>query len=160
VNDLLSDPFGSVPATVFFYTFASVPIAVLIVFAQRRLARCQVAGLVVQLGEQSEPVDLRDALARALGDPSLELAFWFPAEQRYVSADGRPVQLPEPDGPRMATFVERPGQPVAVLLHDPALEHNAELVQSVCAAAALTLENERLQAELRARLNELHASRS
>src|SRR5262249_37038369 len=63
-------------------------------------------------------------------------------------------------GPRMATFVERPGQPVAVLLHDPALEHNGELVQSVCAAAALTLENERLQAELRARLNELQASRS
>jgi signal transduction histidine kinase len=160
VNDLLSDPFGSVPANVFFYTFASVPIAVLVVFAQRRLARGQVAGLVVSLGEQSEPADLRDALAHALGDPSLELAFWFPAEQRYVSADGRPVQLPELHSERMATFVERPGQPVAVLLHDPALEHNAELVQSVCAAAALTLENERLQAELRARLNELQASRT
>jgi signal transduction histidine kinase len=160
VNDLLSDPFGSVPANVFFYTFASVPIAVLVVFAQRRLARGQVAGLVVQLGEQSEPADLRDALAHALGDPSLELAYWFPAEQRYVSADGRPVQLPEPESGRMATFVERPGQPVAVLLHDPALEHNTELVQSVCAAAALTLENERLQAELRARLNELQASRT
>jgi signal transduction histidine kinase len=160
VNDLVGDPFGSVPANVFFYTFASVPIAVLVVFAQRRLARGQVAGLVVQLGEQSEPSDLRDALAHALGDPSLELAYWFPAEQRYVSADGRPVQLPEPESGRMATFVERPGQPVAVLLHDPALEHNTELVQSVCAAAALTLENERLQAELRARLNELQASRA
>jgi signal transduction histidine kinase len=156
----MSDPFGSVPANVFFYTFASVPIAVLVVFAQRRLARGQVAGLVVQLGEQSEPADLRDALSHALGDPSLELAYWFPAEQRYVSADGRPVQLPEPDSAPMATFVERPGQPVAVLLHDPALEHNTELVQSVCAAAALTLENERLQAELRARLNELQASRT
>jgi signal transduction histidine kinase len=160
VSDLVGDPYGSVPANVFFYTFASVPIAVLIVFAQRRLARGQVAGLVVQLGERSEPADLRDALAHALGDPSLELAFWFPAELRYVSADGRPVRLPEPDSARMATFVERPGQPVAVLLHDPALEHNAELVQSVCAAAALTLENERLQAELRARLNELQASRT
>jgi signal transduction histidine kinase len=149
-----------VPANIFFYTFAAVPIAVLVVFAQRRLARGQVAGLVVQLGERGEPADLRDALARALGDPSLELAFWFPAEQRYVSADGRPVQLPEPEGGRLGTFVERQGQPVAVLLHDPALEHNAELVQSVCAAAALTLENERLQAELRARLSELQASRA
>jgi signal transduction histidine kinase len=160
VNDLTGDPFGSVPANVFFYTFAAVPIAVLVVFAQRRLARGQVAGLVVQLGERGEPADLRDALARALGDPSLELAFWFPAEQRYVSADGRPVQLPEPDSGRLGTFVERQGQPVAVLLHDPALEHNTELVQSVCAAAALTLENERLQAELRARLSELQASRA
>ena len=46
-----------------------------------------------------------------------------------------------------------------MLLHDPALEHNSDLVQSVCAAAGLALENERLQAELRARLVELNASR-
>ena len=45
-------------------------------------------------------------------------------------------------------------------MHDPVLEHNAELVSSVCAAASLTLENERLQAELRARLLELQASRA
>ena len=57
-------------------------------------------------------------------------------------------------------MVERGGQPIAVLTHDPALEHNAELVDSVCAAAGLTLENERLQAELRARLTELQASRA
>jgi signal transduction histidine kinase len=47
-----------------------------------------------------------------------------------------------------------------VLLHDPVLEHNAELVRSVCAAASLALENERLQAELRGRLVELQASRA
>ena len=52
------------------------------------------------------------------------------------------------------------GQPIAVLLHDSALEHNADLVQSVCAAAGLALENERLHAELRARLVELQASRA
>jgi signal transduction histidine kinase len=46
------------------------------------------------------------------------------------------------------------------LIHDPALAENQELVQSVCAAAALTLENARLQAELRARLAELQASRA
>ena len=45
-------------------------------------------------------------------------------------------------------------------MHDPVLEHNAELVRSVCAAASLALENERLQAELRARLVELQASRA
>ena len=60
----------------------------------------------------------------------------------------------------MATVVERDGEPIAALLHDPALNDNAELVDSVCAAAALTLENERLQVELRARLVELQASRA
>ncbi len=88
------------------------------------------------------------------------LAFWFPAEGRYVDGDGGYVQLPTPDFERSATFVERDGQPIAVLIHDPVLDHNAELVRSVCAAASLALENERLQAELRARLVDLQASRT
>ncbi len=160
VDDLVGDPLGALPIEVVFYAFATVPVAVLFVSLQRTLARGMVAGLVVELGTPSASGDLRQALARALGDRSLELAFWFPAESRYVGADGRPVELPEPGGTRRSTFVERDGQPIAMLLHDPALEHNAELVQSVCAAAGLALENERLHAELRARLVELQASRA
>jgi signal transduction histidine kinase len=160
VFDLLGDPLGSLPANVYYTLMASVPVAVLFVFLQRRLARGMVAGLVVELGGPSASVDLREALARALGDPSLQLAFWFPAEQHYVDGDGAPVTLPDHDSGRRSTLVERDGQPVAVLLHDPVLEHNAELVSSVCAAASLALENERLQAELRARLVELQASRA
>src|SRR5262249_20494756 len=151
---------SSVPSNLFFYAFATVPVAVLFVFLQRRLARGAVAGLVVELGEPSAGADLRGALARALGDPSLQLAFWFPAEARYVDGDGRPIVLPDPDSERRSTLVQREGEPIAGLVHDPALEHNTELVQSVCAAAGLTLENERLQAELRARLAELQASRA
>jgi signal transduction histidine kinase len=132
----------------------------LCVVAQRRLARGMVAGLVVELGGTSATTDLSHALARALGDPSLELAFWFPAEGRYVDGAGAMVKLPDPDSGRSSTFVERDGQPIAVVLHDPVLEHNAELLRSVCAAASLALENERLQAELRARLVELQASRA
>src|SRR5262249_10326448 len=84
VFDLLGDPLGALPSTIFRWLFASVPIAVLYVFLQRRLSRGKVAGLVVELGEPSTSMDLGHALARALGDPSLELAFWFPAERRYV----------------------------------------------------------------------------
>jgi signal transduction histidine kinase len=158
--DLLGDPLSSLPATIWFYTTATIPIAVLYVFVQRRLAQGQVAGLVVELGEPTASGGLREALARALGDPSLELAFWFPADRCYVDGDGTPVELPHDDSGRHATFVERDRQPIAVLLHDPVLEHNVELVRSVCAAASLALENERLQAELRARLVELQASRA
>ena len=160
VNDLVGGPLSTLPANVFFYASATVPVAVLIVFLQRQLARGNIAGLVVQLGEPRASADLREALAHALGDPSLELAYWFPLHARYVRADGRPVELPDADSGRRSMFVERDGQPIAVLLHDPALEHNAELVRSVCAAAGLALENERLQAELRARLVELQASRA
>ena len=115
---------------------------------------------MVELGEPRAAVGLAEALSRALGDPSLSVGYWFPAEFRYVDADGKPIELPEPTAGRMSTVIERGGQPVAVLIHDPALQDNAGLVDSVCAAAGLTLENERLQAELRARLTELQASRA
>jgi signal transduction histidine kinase len=157
---LLGGPLGGLPANVYLTLMATVPIAVLFVFLQRRLARGMVAGLVVELGGPTASGDLRDALARALGDPSLELAYWFSAEQCYVNGAGRAVKLPDAESGRSATFVERDGQPTAVLIHDPVLQHNAELVESVCAAASLTLENERLQAELRARVVELRASRA
>jgi signal transduction histidine kinase len=159
IDDLAGTPWGSTPAKVWFLTLALVPIAIVVTFVRRRLARWSVAGLVVQLGGPTEPADLRAALAGALGDPSLELAYWFPAEARYVTGDGRPVEVPGPDSGRGSTYVERDGAPIAMLLHDPALEYNPGLVQSVCAAAGLALENERLQAELRARLVELNASR-
>ena len=159
-NDAAGDPLGQGAKWVGYCVFASVPIAVLVVLLQRRLARGAIAGLVVELGGRSRGSDLRDALARALGDPALDLAYWFAAADRYVDADGGPVELPVPDGTRVVTVVERDGQPVAALIHDPALAENLELVESVCAAAALTLENERLQAELRARLVELRASRA
>jgi signal transduction histidine kinase len=159
-NDIFGHPLGPAPAWTRSIVFASIPIAVLAVLLQRRLARGAVAGLVVELGEGATSVDLREALGRALGDPSLELAYWVPASARYVDSSGYPVELPQPGSERTATVVERKGEPIAALVHDRALAENNELVQSVCAAAALTLENARLQAELRARLAELQASRA
>ncbi|MGH3003304.1 MAG: sensor histidine kinase [Gaiellaceae bacterium] len=159
-NDVLDDPLGHTPKRLLFMVFAAVPVAVLFVFLQRRLSRGAVAGLVVELSGSSAATDLREALARTLGDPSLELAFWFPEGGRYVDKDGGAVALPSAGADRLATVVERDGEPVAALVHDSALQHNVELVESVCAAAGLALENERLQAELRARLAELRASRT
>jgi signal transduction histidine kinase len=159
-NDIFDHPLGPGPAWTRSLVFASIPIAVLAVLLQRRLARGAVAGLVVELGESATAVDLREALGRALGDPSLEVAYWVPATARYVDSSGRPVELPRPETGRAATVVAREGETIAALIHDPALAENSELVQSVCAAAALTLENARLQAELRARLAELQASRA
>ena len=107
----------------------------------------------------SRPGALRAALARALRDPSLTVAYWLADGERYVDADGRTVTLP--DGPeRAVTEVQREGRRIAALIHDPALADDPELVASAGAAAGLALENERLQAELRARLEELRASRA
>jgi signal transduction histidine kinase len=159
-NDIVGEPLSPLPTWTRSCVFAAIPIAVLAVLMRRRLDRGAVAGLVVELHSDATSVDLRDALRRALGDPSLELAYWLPAQERYVGADGLPVELPHGDAGRVSTIVERKGEPVAALVHDGALRDNSELVDSVCAAAALTLENERLRAELLAKLEELKASRA
>src|SRR5919204_112149 len=124
------------------------------------LARGAVAELVVQLRETRGPGKLRDALARALHDPSLSLAYWLPERSRYVDVDGRPVELPRGGDLRVATIIEREGRPVAALVHDATLHDEPDLVEAVGAAAGLALENERLQADLRARLEDLRASRA
>jgi signal transduction histidine kinase len=78
----------------------------------------------------------------------------------YVDLDGHVVALPAPGSARVATAVERSGRSVAAIVHDASLRDHPELVDAVVAAAGLALENERLQADLRSRLEELRASRS
>jgi signal transduction histidine kinase len=137
----------------------SVPLAFLAGLLRSRLARSAVATLVVELGETPEPGRLREALARALGDPSLEVGYWL-RDDSFVDADGNPVPLPADGSGRVATTVERSGLRVAALIHDESLSDHPELVDGVVAAAGLALENERLQAQLRARLEDLRLSRA
>jgi len=137
-----------------------MPLAFLAGLLRSRLARFGVAELVVELSATPAAGTLRDALARALGDPSLDLAYWLPGSGSYVDAAGRPVSLPAEGAGRTVSRVESAGEPVAALIHDPALDEDPELVAGVGAAAALALANERLQAELRAKVEELRASRA
>jgi signal transduction histidine kinase len=161
--NLLAETIGdesSATSVAFLAVFATVPFAFKVGLLRSRLARGAVADLVVQLGETRAPGKLRDALAKALHDPSLALAYWLPEQERYVDVEGRPIELPTEGEARVATTVEREGRRVAALVHDASLREDPELVDAMCAAAGLALENERLQAELRARLEELRASRA
>ncbi len=137
----------------------SVPAAFLAGLVRARLAQASIGRLVVELGETAAPGELRDGLARALGDPALQVAYWLPESGSYVDVDGRPFALPDDAEGQVATVVELAGRRVAALVHDASLRDHPELVDAVCAAAGLALENERLQAALRSRLDELAAER-
>jgi signal transduction histidine kinase len=123
-----------------------------------RRTRSSLARLVVELGESAPDGGLRDGLAETMADPELEIAYPV-GEGRYADALGRPVDVAAPDG-RSATPLVREGRPVALLLHRADLLDNAELIEEVASAARLGLENERLQAEARAQLEDLRASRA
>jgi signal transduction histidine kinase len=157
--DLLTGEFIRSSQQVTAVLLVSVPLAFLFGMLHQQLARAGMADLVVALQRAPESHRLGESLGKALGDPSLVLAYWLPRFNTYVDAEGTAVSLPEAGSGRTATFVDRDGHHVAALVHDAALAHQPDLLEVVCAAANVALERERLQAELEARVVELRASR-
>jgi signal transduction histidine kinase len=123
---------------------------------RRPWERPGVTDLVVDLGE-SRSGTVRDALAQALGDPTLTVA--YRVDGGYVDAAGRPTILPPPGSGRRVTRIERDGDEIAVLIHDASVLDDPGLIQAVAAATRLAGANARLQAEVRTQVTELEASR-
>jgi signal transduction histidine kinase len=125
-----------------------------------RWTRAAVTGLVIDLGARDGPQALRAALARALGDPGLQVAYRAGGAGGWVDETGGLVELPEGDGAgRGVTFVHEAGAPVAALIHDPAALADPELAASVAAAARLAVANAGMQAEIAARVRDVDSSR-
>jgi signal transduction histidine kinase len=152
-------PFETIRRVTFFVV-GLAPLVFLIGLLHARLARSAVGDLIVELRRDPTPADLRDALSRALRDPSLTLVYWLPEFGTYAGLDGRPAELAAEDSGRATTLIDRDGMPVAALLHDPSLDDEPELLAAVRAGAGIALENARLHVELHARLVELRGSRA
>jgi signal transduction histidine kinase len=148
----------------------ALPLALLAGLLTARLAKGTVADIVLEL-RQTPPTGVRDVLARALGDPTLEVAFWLPERRAYVDIDGAAVVLPtdhrdQPPGTprygrdfRAVTYLTHDEEPVAALVHDPSLRDEPGLLDAAGEAAVLALENARLQADVRAQLAKVQESR-
>ncbi|HEY8407794.1 MAG TPA: histidine kinase [Gaiellaceae bacterium] len=134
----------------------TIPVGIVVGIGWSRLRRPQASELVVELRSEAATT-MRERLARALGDPTLDVAYRL-GDGRYVDAAGGPVELPQ-RADRAVTAVSVRGEEIAALVHDPALLDEPALVESVRATAALVLENERLAAEVRSQLAEVRASR-
>lgn len=155
--DLTSQTMSSHQTALLAYQLTLCALAIYLAYGvvRRPWERPVVTDLVVELGE-SRATTVRDALAHALGDPSLDILYRLPGG--YVDAAGRPTALPR-DGVRHVTRIERDGAEVAVLVHDPAVLHDSGLVDAVAAATRLAAANARLQADVRAQVLELDSSR-
>jgi signal transduction histidine kinase len=146
--------------TVALLAVIAIPVGVLYGMLQARMARGAVADLVVDLGQNPTPARLRDALANALGDPSLQVAYWASGQDRFVDAVGEPLELPELGAGQAVTMLERDGVPEAAIIHDAILLDDPGLIASVVSAMRLAVENDRLTAEVEAQLQEVRASRA
>jgi len=136
-----------------------VPLAMAVGVATIRRDRGPLGDLVVELGGAG-PREIRSALARAVGDPSLELALWLPDRRQFVDESGTAVSIEPKKAGRAVTLIGPQEEPLAALIHDVNLAGQRPLLEAAGSAARLALENARLQAELRAQLSELQASRA
>jgi signal transduction histidine kinase len=140
-------------------TLFAIPGCFLLGLLRERLAYSGVSDMLRDLSSQAKltQANMTSALARALGDPTLQVA--FPMGERLVDIHGRPI-TPMRDRTRSATPVGEASQPLAVLIHDPTLDDEPELLDAAGSAARLALDNARLHAEVIAQLAEVRASRS
>ncbi|HYN52961.1 MAG TPA: histidine kinase [Thermoleophilaceae bacterium] len=125
-------------------------------WVRARRTRSALAALVVELERSPAPGGLGAALARRLGDPSLELLHLLPDGSLVDGAGGgRPSPRDQEVTPLVAD-----GRTLALVAHRPGLFDDQGLAEQVASAARLALDRERLQAELGAQLHDLRASRA
>jgi signal transduction histidine kinase len=121
-----------------------------------RWTRARVTTLAAQMEAAPPPGKLRESLAAALGDPTVNVLYWVPATRRLVDADGTPQAQPaEP-----ATRITRGGRLLAIVVHDAAVLPGGDLDRLLGPAARLAIENEALRAEVLAQLRQLRRSRA
>jgi signal transduction histidine kinase len=142
-------------------SFSAISVGFMAGLLRIRMARSAVADLVVELGDTPEPARLRQALATALDDPSLEVLLWAADAGAYLDESGAKVgDVDEHAGDRAVTALERAGEPLAAIVHDAALLDDPGLVASVATAVRLAVENDRLRREVETQLAEVRASRA
>ncbi len=152
----LSPGFADAVAVGAAVAFTAVPMFFLAGLLRGPFAFAAVARLIGDLGVAPAPGRLRDALRAVLHDPTLELGYWVSDPPGYIDIEGRKF---DPNDRGAATFVDDETGRIAVVVHDPALLEDRDLLEGVAAAARLALANERLHAELRARVRDLEGER-
>jgi signal transduction histidine kinase len=126
----------------------------------RLLAGTALRQLTEEFSTASSGTRLRRLLAEAIGDDSLDIAYWTGSPGKWVDHTGVPVTLPRDDPSRAVSEVKVRGKPVAALVHDAADAVEPTVGDVVSGFARMALENMRLQAELRSSLRELSESRA
>ena len=145
---------GRLAAEVALVTLAALVSAALIRSVDRRH---RVEDLVVELGTNGGDA-LTRRLASIVDDPTLQIGYWLPEQDRYVDPTGHPM-APIVEGGRVTTSIDRDGRRVAVLVHARGRLTDPAILDAIGRAADLASTNARLQADVERQRAEVDASR-
>jgi signal transduction histidine kinase len=158
----VADPVVEVAAVAVALGLPAVCVGFLIGLLRWRIhmADCLVS-LAVALPRSRTAVQRRDLIADTLSDPSIDLVFKGPGRNdRWVDTEGRSVGQPASRDDRAVTLIRDGGEPVAALIHDPALSEQRPFVEAVGAYAVVWEDNSRLAERVDRSLVELRESRA
>ena len=128
-----------------------VPLGFLIALVQAEVFAAGVLRkLLERLTARATPDGWRDAIAGALDDDSLRLAYYDPASQRFRESDGRELARPSRGSGRAWVPVDHGAREVAAMVVDETLTEDPELVRVAASATLLAVESGALEVELRA----------
>ncbi len=123
-------------------------------------SRHRLRRVAADLQDAPGPGSLASALAARLGDPHLEVVYPLDDPARFV--DGRGVRVPEPraEPGRSITGLARGQRTIALIAHDAAAVPPGMLDEMLRPASRLSIENERLAAQLQAQVHDLQDSQA
>lgn len=149
-----------------------VPLVWVSVTAAMVLPLAMLAGLVWErlfMGEALEEFvnrlpdtaaeDLPALMAQVLDDPSVQIGYSQPASRGFVDPSGASVELPDTAADQAVTPVDGESPSEAVVIHRDAVPDEERFIRAAGAAALISYENHRLEADLSASVVELAASR-
>jgi signal transduction histidine kinase len=128
---------------------------------RRMLLAGSLARLGVALRRSDDPASLRDAIAAALSDSTMQLLYRDEQTASWRDTAGRAVSWPRPlPAARAATPIATgDGAGELVLIHDPALRDDQELLDGVEGMVLAGWRQERLAADLGRAIGDLEESR-
>jgi signal transduction histidine kinase len=124
-----------------------------------RWTESTVTGVLVELGDAHEGTLLREQLAGALGDPSLEVGYWRNEAAAFFDERGERLALPTETADREVTLVRDDGEPIAALVHRAGTLAEPGLTDAVATAVRITTSNIRLRERIREQVDQIEASR-
>jgi signal transduction histidine kinase len=117
--------------------------------------------LAARLRSHPGPEELREALADAFDDPSLDIAYWLEGGRgHWADAAGHEVAPPAATPGRAVTTVSDGERRVAAIYHDPALRDDPLFTETAATYALMALDNHRLSAQTAALVREVRESRA
>jgi signal transduction histidine kinase len=143
-------------------SLSTLPFAYLIGLLRSRITGAEAVNhFVLALGESSKDEgEVERSLAKALGDPSLRIAYWLDERNCFADRNGQVIDPPPPGSMTRLSPIEYDGELIAAILHTDSIEGDDRRINVAGSAAALALRNQRLTVELRATVEELRASRA